>query len=47
MTYLHEYKVQNDTVKVEYCFSSVTDSIKVVDMWDRDIPKMTPIVGEA
>ena len=33
MTYIHEYEVQNDTVKVEYCFSSVTDSIKVVDMW--------------
>lgn len=106
MTYIHEYEVQNDTVKVEYCFSAVSDEIKVVDMWvngkehkitwmshegrdklmarleddmtnrmcgtmdddsmiepfmrelmergvetevdlDRDIPKMTPIVGEA
>ena len=33
MTYVHEYEVQNDTVKVEYCFSTVSDSIKVVDMW--------------
>ena len=33
MTYVHEYECQNDTVTVEYCFSSVTDSIKVVDMW--------------
>ena len=106
MTYVYEYVVGNDNVKVEYCFSSVSDSIKVVEMWvndkfhrvnwmshegrdklmarleddftnricgthdddsmiepfmrrlmeqdvetevdlDRDIPKMTPIVGEA
>ena len=33
MTYLYEYQVQGDTVKVEYCFSTVSDSIKVVDMW--------------
>ena len=33
MTYVHEYVVGNDNVKVEYCFSSVTDEIKVVDMW--------------
>ena len=33
MTYIHEYKVQGDTVKVEYCFSAVSDEIKVVDMW--------------
>ena len=32
MTYLYEYKAQNDTVKVEYCFSAVSESIKVVDM---------------
>ena len=32
MTYVHEYQIQGDTVKVEYCFSSVSDSIKVVDM---------------
>ena len=107
MTYIYEYEVQNDNIKVEYCFSAVSDEIKVVDMWvngkyhrttwmshegrdalmtrleddmtnrvcgthdddsmiepfyktifidqpvetemdlDRDIPKMTPIVGEA
>ena len=111
MTYIHEYEIKGpmgpDFIKVEYVFSSVTDSIKVVDMWvngkehkitwmshegrdklmarleddmtnrmcgtmdddsmiepfyktifidqpvetemdlDRDIPKMTPIVGEA
>ena len=33
MTYIYEYEVQNDTVKVEYCFSAVSDEIKVVDMW--------------
>jgi len=33
MTYVHEYVVGNDNVKVEYCFSSVSDSIKVVEMW--------------
>ena len=33
MTYVHEYEVQNDTVKVEYCFSSVSNAIKVVEMW--------------
>ena len=33
MTYIHEYEIQNDTVKVEYCFSAVSDEIKVVDMW--------------
>ena len=33
MTYVYEYVVGNDYVKVEYCHSSITDSIKVVDMW--------------
>tara|TARA_Y100001938_G_C7749634_1_gene263280 strand:- start:97 stop:444 length:348 start_codon:yes stop_codon:yes gene_type:complete len=33
MTYVHEYVVGNDNVKVEYCFSAVSESIKVVDMW--------------
>ena len=33
MTYVYEYVVNEDNVKVEYCFSTVTDSIKVVDMW--------------
>ena len=33
MTYVFEYVVGNDNVKVEYCFSSISDSIKVVDMW--------------
>ena len=33
MTYVYEYVVGNDNVKVEYCFSAVSDSIKVVDMW--------------
>ena len=36
MTYVYEYVVGNDNVKVEYCHSSVTDSIKVVDMWVND-----------
>ena len=33
MTYVYEYVVGNDNVKVEYCHSSITDSLKVVDMW--------------
>ena len=33
MTYVYEYDSQGDVVRVEYCFSSVTDEIKVVDMW--------------
>ena len=33
MTYLHEYKILDDLIQVEYAFSTVTDSIKVVDMW--------------
>ena len=33
MTYVHEYECQNDTVTVEYCFSSVTSAVKVVEMW--------------
>ncbi len=36
MTYVYEYVVGNDNVKVEYCFSSVSDSIKVVEMWVND-----------
>ena len=32
MTYVYEYQIQGDIIKVEYCFSSVSDSIKVVDM---------------
>ena len=33
MTYLHEYTINDDLVQVEYTFSTVTDGIKVVDMW--------------
>ena len=36
MTYVYEYDSQGDAVRVEYCFSSVTDEIKVVDMWVND-----------
>ena len=36
MTYVYDYTVGNDNVKVEYCHSSITDSIKVVDMWVND-----------
>ena len=36
MTYVFEYVVGSDNVKVEYCFSSISDSIKVVDMWVND-----------
>jgi len=33
MTYVHEYNVNEDNVKVEYCFSVVSNAIKVVEMW--------------
>ena len=33
MTYVYEYVVGNDNVKVEYVHSSIIDAIKVVDMW--------------
>ena len=33
MTYVYEYVVGNDNVKLEYCHSSISDSIKVVEMW--------------
>jgi hypothetical protein len=33
MTYVYEYVVGNDNVKVEYCFSSLSNAIKVVEMW--------------
>ena len=33
MTYLYEYTINDVNIKVEYTFSSVSDSIKVIDMW--------------
>jgi|TARA_B100000085_G_C18479441_1_gene486605 hypothetical protein len=36
MTYLYEYKILDDNIKVEYTFSSVADKIKVIDMWVDD-----------
>jgi len=33
MTYVYEYVVGNDNVKVEYCLSSISNAIKVVEMW--------------
>ena len=38
MTYLYEYTILDDNIKVEYTFSTVTDGIKVVDMWVDDKP---------
>ena len=38
MTYLYEYTILDDNIKVEYTFSSVSDSIKVIDMWVDDKP---------
>ena len=38
MTYLFEYTILDDNIKVEYTFSSVTDEIKVIDMWVDDKP---------
>ena len=33
MTYVYEYVVGSDNVKVEYCLSSISNAIKVVEMW--------------
>ena len=38
MTYLFEYTILDDNIKVEYTFSTVTDGIKVIDMWVDDKP---------
>ena len=38
MTYLFEYTILDDNIKVEYTFSSVSDGIKVIDMWVDDKP---------
>ena len=38
MTYLFEYTILDDNIKVEYTFSTVADKIKVVDMWVNDKP---------
>ena len=38
MTYLFEYTILDDNIKVEYTFSTVADEIKVVDMWVDDKP---------
>ena len=38
MTYLFEYTILDDNIKVEYTFSSVTDGIKVIDMWVDEKP---------
>ena len=38
MTYLFEYTILDDNIKVEYTFSAVTDGIKVIDMWVDDKP---------
>ena len=47
MTYLYEYKILDDTIKVEYVFSSVTESIKVIDMWVDDKPPMINELDES
>ena len=45
MTYLYEYTILDDNIKVEYTFSSVTDSIKVIDMWVDDKPHSVNWMG--
>ena len=45
MTYLHEYKILDDLIQVEYTFSTVTDGIKVVDMWVDDKPHSVNWMG--
>ena len=45
MTYLYEYTILDDNIKVEYTFSTVTDGIKVVDMWVDDKPHSVNWMG--
>ena len=45
MTYLYEYTILDDNIKVEYTFSSVTDGIKVIDMWVDDKPHSVNWMG--
>ena len=45
MTYLYEYTILDDNIKVEYTFSSVSDSIKVIDMWVDDKPHSVNWMG--
>ena len=45
MTYLFEYTILDDNIKVEYTFSSVSDSIKVIDMWVDDKPHSIDWMG--
>ena len=45
MTYLYEYKILDDNIKVEYTFSSVSDGIKVIDMWVDDKPHSVNWMG--
>ena len=45
MTYLFEYTILDDNIKVEYTFSTVTDGIKVVDMWVDDKPHSVNWMG--
>ena len=45
MTYLFEYTILDDNIKVEYTFSTVADEIKVVDMWVDDKPHSVTWMG--
>ena len=45
MTYLYEYKILDDNIKVEYVFSNVADKIKVIDMWVDDKPHSVTWMG--
>tara|TARA_Y100000114_G_C11686926_1_gene291548 strand:- start:215 stop:658 length:444 start_codon:yes stop_codon:yes gene_type:complete len=45
MTYLHEYKILDNNIKVEYVFSTVADKIKVIDMWVDDKPHSVDWMG--
>ena len=45
MTYLYEYTILDDNIKVEYTFSSVSDGIKVIDMWVDDKPHSVNWMG--
>ncbi len=45
MTYLYEYTILDDNIKVEYVFSTVADGIKVIDMWVDDKPHSVNWMG--
>ena len=46
MTYVYEYVVGNDNVKVEYCHSSVSGNKALMDRWEKDMTDRMCGTGE-